>query len=35
VDSTVPAAFDDTDQRWLEEIVTILAEKTALPVISS
>ena len=35
VDSTIPAAFDDTDQRWLERIVTLLAAKTALPVVST
>jgi len=35
VDSTIPAAFDETDQRWLEEIVTLLADKAALPVVSA
>lgn len=34
VDSTVPAAFDDTDRRWLERIVALLAEKESLPVVS-
>ncbi len=35
VDSTIPAAFDQTDQRWLEQIVSLLAEKDALPVVSA
>jgi L-methionine (R)-S-oxide reductase len=35
VDSTIPAAFDETDQRWLERIVGMLAEKDALPVVST
>ncbi|HET7230589.1 MAG TPA: GAF domain-containing protein [Longimicrobium sp.] len=35
VDSTIPAAFDETDQDWLERIVAMLAEKDALPVIST
>ncbi|HEX9937752.1 MAG TPA: GAF domain-containing protein [Longimicrobium sp.] len=35
VDSTLPAAFDETDQRWLERIVGMLAEKDALPVVST
>ena len=35
VDSTIPAAFDETDQRWLERIVGMLAEKHALPVVST
>jgi len=34
VDSTLPAAFDDTDQRWLERIVALLADKESLPVVS-
>jgi L-methionine (R)-S-oxide reductase len=34
VDSTLPAAFDETDQRWLESIVAMLGEKEALPVVS-
>lgn len=33
VDSTIPAAFDETDQRWLERMVALLAEKDALPVV--
>ena len=35
VDSTIPAAFDATDQEWLERIVAMLAEKDALLVISA
>ena len=35
VDSTIPAAFDETDQRWLEAIVKLLAEKEPLPVVSA
>ncbi len=35
VDSTIPAAFDETDQRWLERIVGMLAAKDALPVVST
>ena len=35
VDSTIPAAFDETDQRWLERIVALLAGKDALPVVSA
>jgi len=35
VDSTLPAAFDRTDQRWLERIVALLAEKEPLPVVST
>jgi len=35
VDSTLPAAFDETDQRWLERIVGMLREKQALPVVSA
>lgn len=35
VDSTIPAAFDQTDQRWLERIVALLAEKEPLPVVST
>ncbi|HEU4560357.1 MAG TPA: GAF domain-containing protein [Longimicrobium sp.] len=35
VDSTIPAAFDETDQRWLEQIVGLLAEKEPLPVVST
>jgi L-methionine (R)-S-oxide reductase len=33
VDSTLPAAFDDTDRRWLERIVALLAGKEARPVV--
>ena len=33
VDSTIPAAFDDVDRRWLERIVAVLAQKQALPVV--
>ena len=35
VDSTLLAAFDYTDQRWLEQIVALLAEKESLPVVVS
>lgn len=35
VDSTIPAAFDETDQRWLEQIVALLAAKDALPVVAT
>ena len=35
VDSTLLAAFDYTDQRWLEQIVGLLAEKESLPVVTS
>jgi GAF domain-containing protein len=35
VDSTIPAAFDETDQRWLERIVGMLREKEARPVVSA
>ncbi|HST58393.1 MAG TPA: GAF domain-containing protein, partial [Longimicrobium sp.] len=35
VDSTIPAAFDETDQRWLERIVALLREKQAMPVVWS
>jgi len=34
VDSTILAAFDCTDQRWLEQIVGLLAEKESLPVVA-
>ena len=34
VDSAIPAAFDDTDQRWLERIVALLAPKENRPVTS-
>ncbi len=33
VDSTLPAAFDDVDRRWLERIVGLLAGKEARPVV--
>jgi L-methionine (R)-S-oxide reductase len=33
VDSTLPAAFDPVDQRWLERIVALLREKEAMPVV--
>jgi L-methionine (R)-S-oxide reductase len=35
VDSTLPAAFDDVDRRWLERIVAMLAAKEARPVVWS
>jgi L-methionine (R)-S-oxide reductase len=35
IDSTLLAAFDYTDQRWLEQIVALLAEKESLPVVVS
>lgn len=35
VDSTLRAAFDETDRRWLEQIVGFLAEKDALPVVAA
>jgi len=35
VDSTLLAAFDYTDQRWLEQIVRLLAEKESLPGVAS
>lgn len=34
VDSTIPAAFDSVDRRWLERIVALLREKESLPVVS-
>ena len=34
VDSTIPAAFDEVDQRWLEELVTLLADRDPLPLMS-
>jgi GAF domain-containing protein len=34
VDSTIPAAFDYADQRWLEQIVALLGEKESLPVVA-
>jgi len=33
VDSTLPAAFDETDRRWLERLVALLADKESLPVV--
>jgi L-methionine (R)-S-oxide reductase len=33
VDSTIPAAFDDTDRRHLEQIVALLAPHESLPVV--
>jgi GAF domain-containing protein len=33
VDSTIPAAFDETDRRWLERLVALLADKESLPVV--
>ena len=33
VDSTLPAAFDQVDRRWLERIVALLREKEPLPVV--
>jgi GAF domain-containing protein len=35
VDSTIPAAFDDVDQRHLEAIVALLAGRESLPVVWS
>jgi GAF domain-containing protein len=35
VDSTIPAAFDYTDQDWLERIVALLRQKESLPVVAS
>ena len=35
VDSTLAAAFDDTDRRWLERIVALLAGKQGLPVVAT
>ena len=35
VDSAAPAAFDETDQRWLERIVGLLAERESRPVVST
>ena len=35
VDSTIPAAFDEVDQRWLERIVALLRAKEPLPVVWS
>ncbi|HEX2204681.1 MAG TPA: GAF domain-containing protein [Longimicrobium sp.] len=35
VDSTLPAAFDEVDQRWLEHVVRLLRDKDAVPVIAT
>ena len=35
VDSTIPAAFDGVDRRWLERIVGLLADREARPVVSA
>ena len=35
VDSTILAAFDYTDQRWLEQIVALLAGTESLPVVAT
>ncbi|HYW09410.1 MAG TPA: GAF domain-containing protein [Longimicrobium sp.] len=35
VDSTIPAAFDETDRRHLEAIVALLSTKEPLPVVSA
>lgn len=34
VDSTIPAAFDDVDQRWLERVAALLATREPRPVVS-
>ncbi|HEU0016175.1 MAG TPA: GAF domain-containing protein [Longimicrobium sp.] len=34
VDSTLPAAFDETDRRHLERIVGLLSDKQPLPIVS-
>jgi len=33
MDSTIPAAFDEVDQAWLERIVALLGAKESLPVV--
>jgi GAF domain-containing protein len=33
VDSTIPAAFDEVDERWLERILGMLREKEARPIV--
>lgn len=33
VDSTIPAAFDETDQRHLEALVALLRDRQSLPVV--
>jgi GAF domain-containing protein len=35
VDSTLPAAFDETDRRWLERIVGLLSGKQSLPLVAT
>ncbi|HEX8242080.1 MAG TPA: GAF domain-containing protein [Longimicrobium sp.] len=35
VDSTLTAAFDETDRRWLERIAGLLAGKQGLPVVAT
>jgi GAF domain-containing protein len=35
VDSTIRAAFDDVDRRWLERIVGVLREKEPRPLVST
>jgi L-methionine (R)-S-oxide reductase len=35
VDSTLPAAFDETDQRWLEHVVRLLRDRDAVPVVTT
>ncbi|HEX8692086.1 MAG TPA: GAF domain-containing protein [Longimicrobium sp.] len=35
VDSTLPAAFDEVDRRWLERIVALLANKEPRPVVGA
>jgi GAF domain-containing protein len=35
VDSTIPAAFDETDQRWLERLVALLGDKEPRPVVAT
>lgn len=35
VDSTIPDAFDEVDQHWLEHLVALLREKESLPVVAS
>ena len=35
VDSTLPAAFDETDQRWLEHIVRVLRDREPCPVVAA
>ncbi|HWK89210.1 MAG TPA: GAF domain-containing protein [Longimicrobium sp.] len=35
VDSTLPAAFDETDQRHLERIVALLSDRQSLPIVTA